>query len=183
MPQQERGPPHVASKALVSNGAKRERLHGFEFSKLGKSVEVPLLGSIALSGYASREEGTVAFVSWCTEHLLQPRVLISVRRFPMTTNTNPQGRPAPSTRPNLQTQGIENERANESGKPINPGLIPLAEEVVPPPHSQMTSHSPTNDISRAEEQRGTRRVWMWGVAVIAAIFVALLAVSYFATTS
>lgn len=100
----------------------------------------------------------------------------------MATNM-PQGRPAAPTRPDLDTHGIENDRANQTGQPINPGLTQLAgeDQMVPPPRP--TSRNPTNDISRAEEQRGTRRVWMWGIAVIAAIFVALLAVSFFATTS
>lgn len=100
----------------------------------------------------------------------------------MATNMSPQGRPATPTRPDLETQGIKNGRADQIGQPINPGLTPLAEDqMVPPPRP--TSYNPTNVISRAEEQRGTRRIWMWGVAVIAAIFVALLAVSFFATTT
>lgn len=91
----------------------------------------------------------------------------------MATNM-PQGRPAAPTRPDLQ--GTESERASQIGQPINPG-----EDQMAPPRP--TSRNPTNDISRAEEQRGTRRVWMWGVAVIAVIFVALLAMSFFATTT
>ncbi|QDC02765.1 hypothetical protein [Mesorhizobium sp. 8] len=35
------------------------------------------------------------------------------------------------------------------------------------------------DLSRKDEQRGTRNIMMWGVAIVAAVFIALLAIFVF----
>jgi hypothetical protein len=80
--------------------------------------------------------------------------------------------------------GLGSHGASENGQPIKPDLMPLqGEEVVTATaHAQAASYPTTNDISREEERRGTRQVWMWGITLIATIFVALLVASFLATT-
>jgi hypothetical protein len=100
----------------------------------------------------------------------------------MATRPNPQTNVQPRTPPNPETQGLESKRRMYAGdREINPVPMfdPGREQPVPSTRPQPQS---SNDITRAEERRGTRQIWMWGIALIAAIFVALLLVSFLATT-
>jgi hypothetical protein len=103
------------------------------------------------------------------------------REIPMA---NPQKTRTRGTPPNFETQGLGHERRVDDGDQANnPPQVPVIEMEQPVTLTRpRRADEDSNDMSRAEERSGTRQIWMWGIALITAIFLALLVASYLATT-